>query len=487
MKEPMRILLLSSEVAPFAKTGGLADVSAALARFLVQAGHDVRLVMPMYGRVRKGGWGFEPYPSLQDVPLELGPHRYQFSVSTARPSGSEARVWFVRCPELYGADEIYGSGEDEHVRFAFLGRAALAACQHDRWSPDVVHCNDWHTGLVPLYLKVRLAWDALFENTKSVLTIHNLGYQGVFSAEALADLDLDGEQHLLDQDDLESGYFSFLKTGIVYADALTTVSETYAREIQTPELGMGLQDVLRARSDALHGIVNGIDTDEWDPATDRYLPHHFTADDLAGKAACKLDLLRQFELDADGRAPLLAIVSRLTAQKGFELLPDVLPVVLQRRDVRLIVLGSGEKKYESYFQWLRDAYPRKVGVYHGYSEELAHRIEAGSDLFLMPSRYEPCGLNQMYSLRYGTVPIVRATGGLSDTVQPFDRASGEGTGFSFVEFQARALLDTVWKALDTYEDPDAWRLLVTSGMARDHSWSRQGRRYARLYEELAGR
>ena len=496
---PMRILLVASEVTPFAKTGGLADVSAALTRYLTAAGHDVRLVMPLYRRVQRGDHGLVPHETLRDIPLELGDTTYRFSFSTGvlpPPPGLSSKkepvedapvVWFLDCPELYDQDELYGDGPLEHQRFALLSRAPLAMCQFEAWAPDIVHCNDWHTGLLPLYLKTRYAWDRIFAETRSVLTIHNIGYQGLFPASTLEGLDLDAERHLLDQDDLENDQINFLKTGLVYADALTTVSETYAREIQTPEYGMGLQDVLRARSDALTGIVNGVDYGEWDPRTDARIPHTYTPEDLAGKVACKRELLAKFDLEEDERAPLLGVVSRLTGQKGFELLPDVLPVLLQSHGARLVVLGSGENTYESYFQWLRDTYPKRVGVYRGYSEDLAHWIEAASDLFLMPSRYEPCGLNQMYSLRYGTIPVVRATGGLADTVRDFDPRSGQGTGFRFEEFSAQALFDALRRALQVYAEPEAWARLVQNAMAEDWSWQRQGRHYVDLYERLAAR
>ncbi len=485
MKDPLRILLVASEATPFAKTGGLADVASALLRALVAAGHDARLVMPLYRRVQESGVALAPDPALGGMSVELGPRSFAFAGESATLGGG-ARVWLVRCPELFGRPEIYGSAPDEHLRFALLSRAAAGFCQHWGWAPDVVHCNDWHTALLPLYLKVRYGWDRLFERTKTVLTIHNIGYQGVFPAATLGELGLETERHLLDQDDLQRGVVNFLRTGLVHADRLTTVSETYAREIQTSELGMGLEKVLRARADALVGIVNGIDDEEWDPERDPRIPHRFTRADLSGKERCKRDLLAKFDLEPGARAPLLGIVSRLTGQKGFELLPDVLPVLLQRHDVRLVVLGSGEERYESYFQWLRDTYPARVGVYRGYSEDLAHWIEAGSDLFLMPSRYEPCGLNQMYSMRYGTIPVVRKTGGLADTVRPFDRASGQGTGFVFEEFGSQALLDAVRRALEAYADERAWRRLVQNAMAADFSWRRQAGHYVRLYRSLAG-
>ena len=353
-----------------------------------------------------------------------------------------------------------------------------------QWRPDVFHCNDWHTSLLPLYLRTTYAWDRIFADTKTLLTIHNLGYQGVFNASVLADLNLMDQRRHLDRGDLEEGLVNFLKTGLLYADALTTVSRSYAEEIQTPEFGMGLEDVLRYRRDDLHGIVNGMDYSDWDPATDPLIGAHYTADDLSGKEENKRALLESFGLEFEPRAPVFGIVSRLTAQKGFELLPDVLPIVLQNANVRLIVLGSGDQRIERYFQWLRDTYPDKVAVFRGYSNELAHRIEAGADLFLMPSRYEPCGLNQMYSLKYGTVPIVRRTGGLADTVTPFDAQTGTGTGFLFDAFEAEALFQAIREALAVWEDPDAWRLLVRNGMAEDFSWARQGPKYEALYAAL---
>ena len=272
----------------------------------------------------------------------------------------------------------------------------------------------------------------------------------------------------------------------MYADGLTTVSETYAREIQTEEFGMGLEGLLRERSDRLVGIVNGVDYAEWNPATDPLIPHNYSADDLAGKARNKTELLRRFELPEDPDVPLLGVVSRLAPQKGFELLPDALAVLLHRDPVRLVVLGSGEERYEKYFWWLRDTFPDNVGFHAGYDNELAHWIEAGADLFLMPSRYEPCGLNQMYSLKYGTVPLVRKTGGLADTVHPFDAANGTGTGFLFEDFDSNALLDTIRGALEVYRDPDAWLRLVRNGMGEDYSWDRQGKHYVDLYERLIG-
>jgi starch synthase len=483
---PLRILIVASEAAPFAKTGGLADVASALTRALAAAGHDVKLLMPAYARVVRGKWRLQQHPKLQGMRLHFAGRDYSFSIATTPLPQSKAEVYLVQSNEFFGRDGIYTWDRDEHLRFGMLSRAALEICQWLSWAPDVLHCNDWHTALAPLYLKAGYSWDKLFARTKSVLTIHNIGYQGVFPADTLHELGFSDHAQLLHQDDLRAGKLNFLKTGVIYADALTTVSETYAREIQTQDYGMGLQDLLRARSDSIVGIVNGVDYAEWDPATDLRIPQRYSPKDLGGKRLCREQLLARLKLAPTKQAPVFGIVSRLTAQKGFELLPEVLPALL-KSDVRLCVLGSGEERYEQYFHWLHGAYPGKVGFWAGYDEELAHWIEAGSDFFLMPSLYEPCGLNQMYSLRYGTVPIVRKTGGLADTVEPFDPATKRGTGFWFEEFSARALEGALRRALECYQDPDAWRALQQNGMARDFSWERQVKRYLELYGRLGAR
>lgn len=481
---PLRIGLVSSEATPFAKTGGLADVAAALARHLGKRGHDVRLVMPLYRRVQSGPWRLEPVGGLQDIPVELGGRRVWFSVWTCELPDSRTRVWFVRCPELYDREGIYTQDQDEHLRFVLLNRAALTMCQWSRWAPDVLHVNDWHAALVPLYLRTVFGWDKLFQHTRTVLTIHNIGYQGIVGADKLRDLELANEAHLLHQEDLRAGKINFLKTGLLYADALTTVSETYAREIQTAEHGMGLQDLLRARAGSLAGIVNGVDYDVWDPAHDPLIPAHYTKERLTGKQRCRDALLARHAIPAPPDAPVFGIVSRLTFQKGFELVAEALPVVLQREEARLVVLGSGEEKYERFFRSLQASFPTKVAYATGYDEALSHAIEAGSDLFLMPSRYEPCGLNQMYSLRYGSVPIVRRTGGLADTVREFDPRTGAGTGFLFDEFRGDALLEAIARALRVWRDRKAWRTLVRNGMAEDFSWEKQVVRYEELYRRL---
>lgn len=481
----LRLCLVTAEIAPFAKTGGLADVAAALARLFDERGYDVRVFTPLYPQVSAVA-ELTPVPRLQDVGLTMGPRALWFSVSTALLPRSRVRVHFVRCPNLYARPTIYTEDPDEHLRFALLQRAALESCQWLQWSPDVVHCHDWHTGLVPLYLRTVYAWDRLFERTRTVLTIHNLPHQGVFPASVVDELGLANERRFLHQEDLAANRVSFLKTGLLYADELTTVSETYAREIQTPEQGAGLDPILRARADHLHGILNGVDYAEWDPATDPLIPQRYSSADLAGKAACKRALMERMGLAPGERAPLFGVVSRLWQQKGPELIAGAFRGDLLRHgDLRLAVLGSGDRRYEDMFTRLVAEFPGKVAFHRGFDNSLAHQIEAGSDLFLMPSLYEPAGLNQMYSLKYGTIPIVRRTGGLADTVRQYDPASGEGTGFLFDDFRPEALLGAVRHALEIHGDPKAWTRLVRNAMAEDFSWGRSVERYAALFEGLA--
>ncbi len=499
MDRPLRICQASSELTPFAKTGGLGDVAASLARYLDRAGHDVRAFLPLYSKIDRSQHSFFPVAFLRDVPISVGDRHLSFSAYTAPlpgvgTHGGGPPLYFIHCPALYDREGYYTQDADEALRFAFLSRAALECCQRMGWAPDIVHAHDWHTALMPLYLRTVYAWDRLFAGTKTVLTLHNVGYQGVFGSGLLPELGLAGVASYLYQDDLAAGRINFLKTGLLYAGVITTVSRTHALEIQTDRYGMGLQGVLRARGDHLVGIVNGIDAEEWDPANDPHIPHPYSAADLSGKAANKADLLASLGLAslglaapgsaAEERVPLLGVVSRLTAQKGFDLFFEVLPGLLARRNARLVVLGNGERKYEEFFAGLQHGFPDRVVFYRGYSEPLAHLIEAGADIFLMPSLYEPCGLNQMYSQRYGTPPVVRKTGGLADTVEPFDPGDGSGTGFVFEHFTPEGLAWAVNQALDLYQDREAWRRLMLAGMSRDFSWESQIERYVALYEAL---
>jgi starch synthase len=484
--EKLSICLIASEVEPLSKTGGLADVAGALTRYLHDAGHDVRLFTPGYDFIDRAACAAEPVAGLTHMPLTVGARTYRWSLLRATlPQGAFA--YLIDCPPLYARGALYTSDPDEHVRFLVLTRAALTACQLLGFAPQIVHCNDWHTAFAPLYLRTLYAAEPLLARSRTVLTIHNIGYQGIFSAAEVADLALPPtERRLLYQPDLAAGRINALHHGILYADTVTTVSPTHAREICTDEYGMGLQDSLRLRAaqGAVSGILNGVDYDEWDPRHDRYLPAHYDPDSLEVKAQLKRQLLARRKLDAAPTVPLAGIVSRLAVQKGIDLMFEAVPRVLSARPWSFAVLGSGDPQYERFFADLERRFAGRVSYQRGYDDELAHWIEAASDLFLMPSRYEPCGLNQMYSLRYGTVPVVRRTGGLADSVEQYDVASGRGTGVLFNEFNPPALEWALNTALDLYALPTHWSRLVRNGMQCDFSWQRQGAQYVDLYRRL---
>lgn len=483
-KKQLKICLATSELTPLAKTGGLADVSSSLSIYLHRAGHDLRLLMPLYSAIDTTGLDIVPVDYLQQIPIRIGSRDGHFSIDTTMLPGTDLPVYLLRCPELYSRRSIYTQAEDEHRRFILLSRAAIEMCQRMGFAADIFHCHDWHTSLIPLYLKTVYAWDRLFTTTRSVLTIHNIGYQGIFNASTIDDVGLAGAEHELHQDDLRQGRINYLKTGLLHAHFVTTVSPTYAREIQSDEYGMGLQDLLRSRNDTLFGILNGVDYTEWNPEADALLPQKYSREDLSGKAVCKLELMKDLELGGGASRPLIGIVTRLTGQKGIDLIQKVLPPLLGRRDFAVAVLGSGEARYERFFTWLQQNFRDRVCFYRGYNNKLAHWIEAGSDMFLMPSRYEPCGLNQMYSLKYGTVPIVRATGGLADTVQLVDPDTGIGTGIVFRDYNEMALDWGINAALDLYADKPIWRKVIRNGMAKDFSWEHQGGLYVKLFRRL---
>ena len=482
---PLSICLLASEVTPLSKTGGLADVAGALAKVLNSDGHDARVWTPAYSSIDRAACGARPVPALQGLRLSIGSHTYSYSVLQGELPGG-ARAYLIDCPALYARPTLYTQDPDEYLRFLFLTRAALAGCAALNWAPGIVHCNDWHTAFAPLYLRTLFKGEPRLAHAHTLLTIHNIGYQGIFGAEHVEDLGLRPEErYLLHQSDLAAGRINPLRHGILYADAVNTVSPTHAREICTDELGMGLQDSLRARGAAVSGILNGVDYAEWDPRHDRYLPEHFTAADLAPKAHLKAALLARLGLAAAPGVPLAGIVSRLAAQKGIELMFEALPRVLAARPLSFVALGSGEAPYEAFFASLAARFPGRVHFRRGYDDALAHWIEGACDMFLMPSRYEPCGLNQMYSLRYGTVPIVRRTGGLADSVLPYDRDRGTGTGIVFNDFDAPALEWALNTALDLYAEPAQWLRLVRNGMAQDFSWEHQALEYLTLYRRIS--
>lgn len=479
----MRIVLASSELSPLAKTGGLADSCSALASCLHELGHDIRVLLPFYSTIDTFGLEIVPVSGLQNLSLKSGNHEFHYSVDSTVLPGTSLTVSLLRCPELFQRAEMY-SGPDEHLRFILLSRAAIEMCQHLAFAPDIIHCHDWHTSLVPLYLKTIYEWDSLFSNTRSVLTIHNIGYQGVFEDGVINDCGLRDDQEYLDPADTADGRINFLKTGIRYADSLTTVSPTYAQEILTEEFGMGLEGLLRERSDSLVGILNGVDYLEWSPESDPLIIENYSSRNMEGKKANKKELERELQLESVQNRPLIGMVTRLTWQKGLELVQQAMPALLEERDFSFVVLGSGEAEYENYFHWLQGQFPGRVAFYCGFNNQLAHKVEAGSDMFLMPSRYEPCGLNQMYSLRYGTVPIVRATGGLADSVQHYESGTGTGTGVVFRDYDTGGLNWAVNYALDLYQNRADWKRLVANGMSQDYSWAQQGRLYEKHFSKL---
>jgi starch synthase len=468
-----RILMVASEASPFVKTGGLADVLGSLPAALVKRGNEVAVVLPRYRTAvidsSERIW--------REMPLSVGPHRFTVAIDQAMRQG--VRYLFVDCPALYDRPGVYNEHNvdypDNHIRFALLNQAAIGIARHI-FRPDIFHAHDWQAGLLAPYLRSTFAGDPTFFGSKCVLTIHNLGYQGNFWAVRMQEVGLDPV--LYHTEGLEfKGMISFLKGGIVFSDAVTTVSPTYAHEIQTPEYGFGFDGLLRSRNYKLRGILNGVDYVEWSPELDPHIPARFSADDLSGKAECKRQLLAELGLPYYGERPLIGIVSRFADQKGFDLFAEIAGP-LSEENVALAVLGSGDRRFEDMFRHLAGARPDKFGVRIGYDNALAHRIEAGSDMFLMPSRYEPCGLNQIYSLRYGTVPIVRATGGLHDTVD-------SGTGFKFGEYSPGALAGAIGESLHAWQFRDAWMERMRRGMAKDFSWEASAAEYQRLYGELA--
>jgi starch synthase len=466
-----RILMVASEVAPFAKTGGLADVLGALPPALARIGEEVAVVTPRYQVSAIG----EVERVADNMHIVVGPHTFPIWIDQLTSQG--VQYFFVNCPPLYDRPGIYGEAwgyADNHIRYALLNHAALAVARY-LFHTDIFHLHDWQCGLLPVYLRENLRGDPTFFGTKCLHTIHNLGYQGNFPASVLAELGLTAA-HFNPGGFEFYGDISFLKAGIVWSDAISTVSPTYAREIQTPEYGFGFDGLLRSRASKLTGILNGIDFDQWNPATDPLLPAHFSAANLSGKLACKKALLEEMGLPVDLERPLIGIVSRFAAQKGFDLLGEIANGILDE-NVALAVLGSGESRFEDMFRHLAYISPDRFAVRIGYNDRLSHLIEAGSDMFLMPSRYEPCGLNQMYSLRYGTVPIVRSTGGLADTVD-------KTTGFGFTPYTPEALSGAIKSALESYASPSQWEALVKTGMGKDYSWTASAREYQGLYRML---
>jgi len=476
----MKVLFVTTECEPFAKTGGLADVCAALPRALRTLGADARILLPLYPGIATEGL----VPVIENLPVTVANKSVLCRVLACRdPSGTT--VYFLDQPHYFGRPGLYGENGREYAdnseRFIFLSRAVIEFLRRQEYCPDILHVHDWFGGLLPVYLKTLYSGDPRLARIRTVLTIHNVAYQGSFGH---MDMRLAGlPWHLYRYDKLEAyGRLNFLKGGIAFADRITTVSPQYAEEIRTPAYGYGLDGALRHRGRDLCGIINGIDGEAWNPATDPHLPARYTAARLGGKKRCKEALEERLGLPASDR-PVVGVIARLAEQKGFELVIRSF-LKLMALDIRFVLLGSGDPRFENAFSKYARRFPERAAVNIGFSEELAHLIEAGSDIYLMPSRFEPCGLNQLYSLRYGTVPVVHAVGGLKDSIKPWNARTGTGTGFLFTRYRGDDLLAAVARAVRLYERRRIWMKIMRQGMAEDWTWTRSAKEYLALYRKL---
>ncbi len=483
MARSLKIVYATSEVQPYAKSGGLADVSSALPGALRRLGHDIRIFLPKYKSVESTKQPIRPLGLEINVPVGINKIRATLSEGKL---DNQVPIYFLDHSHYYNRDSYYGESgydySDNAERFIFFCRGILESCKSLGFRPDIIHCSDWQTGLIPAYIKVLYNSDPFFKNTKTIFSIHNLGYQGNFHDSVLPLAHLPWT--LYNQEGVEFyGEFSFLKTGLVFSDSITTVSPTYSKEIQTPEHGFRMDGVLRHRQADLHGILNGVEYEIWDPEIDSHIPKNYSISFPTGKKECKSALLKKLNLNPDLKKPLFCMITRLSSQKGIKLIVEILPWLLKQK-ANFVMLGSGEQDFENFFSDKSQEYPNNVSCTLGFNEKLAHEILAGSDFLFMPSLYEPCGLTQMYALRYGTVPIVRAVGGLKDTIKPFDYQSGEGTGFLFHSFELKYLIQAVQLALFSYKDRGLWRQLVKNGMSQDNSWTHSAKLYESLYNDI---
>jgi starch synthase len=487
-----KILFVTSEVVPFVKTGGLADVSAALPQMLAELGHEVRIVVPKYGAVDNRKFKIHEVVRLKDLQIKIGNKDVTFSIKSCFLPGQKVRVqiYFLDNQEYYGSrNSLYVdpfSGEDypdNDERFILLANAVFELISKLGWIPDIIHCNDWQCGLIPAYMRTLYNDDPVFSKFKTLFTIHNLAYQGVFPKSTFKKTGLPDEYN--SEKGIEIyGKVNYMKAGLMFADVINTVSETYANEIRTnEELGAGLKTVLAKRKNDLYGIVNGIDTKVWNPEKDKHLPKKYSAKNIAGKIVNKQALAEKFGFKFDDDTPVVGLISRLFDAKGLDLVMEAFPQ-LMKLNIQMVLLGTGEKKYHNFFEKMSSKYSGKFAAYLGFNDELAHLIEAGADIFLMPSRYEPCGLNQMYSLMYGTVPIVRETGGLADTVTPFNEKTEEGNGFVFKQYKATAMIKELKSALKLFEDKKTWAKIIKNGMKSDFSWNSSAKKYIELYKTV---
>jgi len=477
----MNVLIASPEVFPFIKTGGLADVTGSLPKVLKKLGVDVRIILPKHKGIEEQGF-----------PIKYKNYKYSCPMSQGYVDGEIAlteydgvTAYLVEKDDYYYRDYLYSTPDGDYLdnaeRFIFFSKSILEAIKVTGFVPDVLHCNDWETALAPVFLKTLYKDEPLLKNISSLFTIHNLGYQGIFWQYDMHLLNIGWEYFAPDY--LEFfGNINFLKGGIVFSDIINTVSRKYSKEIQTPEFGWGLDGILRTRKSDLYGIINGIDYEDWNPWKDPYIPAHYDNKDTKNKKKCKAALQEAFGLPVAGDIPLIGTISRLADQKGFDLIASSLEEMLSY-GTQYIILGTGERKYHDLFTELSKNFPKSFSLKIAYDNKLAHLIEAGSDMFLMPSQYEPCGLNQLYSLRYGTIPVVRGVGGLEDTITDVTKEPESGTGFKFYDYTDKAMLEAVSRALKVYKNKDAWISLVKRCMDEDFSWQRSAKEYMGLYKK----
>ena len=476
----MNILFISPEVFPFAKTGGLADVVGALPEAIAKKGHKASTILPYYQLVKKNG--FKPVPFKKNISVRINNREELFNLLLLKHNGVD--VYFIEKNEYYDREFLYGTPQSDYqdnaFRFGFYAKAILASIPYIG-KQDIFHCNDWQSGLVPLYIKTHHKDDPMFNKVKILFTIHNMAYQGLFVKDVIPYLDISWDLFV------PSGVefwdkLSFMKAGMVFSDAISTVSKGYSKEILTPEFGCGLDGLLREKEKNLYGIINGVDYSVWSPDVDKFIAEKYDKNDLSGKAACKKDLAGVFEIKYNAKRPLIAMITRLAEQKGIDLVVNIMKDILKESD--FVILGFGDEKYNNIFQDLTKKHKGKVGVSIKFDNALSHKIEAGADMFLMPSRYEPCGLNQMYSLKYATVPVVRAVGGLDDTIQNFNPATKKGNGFKFKDATNEAFLGSIKDAIATFRNKKLWDTLLKNCVSCDYSWESSAEQYLKLYKNL---
>jgi starch synthase len=490
MKSKLKIFYVASEVTPFAKTSGLADVAGALPKYLKNLGHDTRVMMPNYKEINERKYTLRDVIRLQGIELKIGNESYYANGKSAFVPDSKVQVYFLDNKHFFDREGLYCDSKtgveykDNAERFIFFSKGCLETLKLLHWQPDIIHCNDWQTALIPLFLKSIYKEDTFFKNTKTVLSIHNVANQGNFEPSAVQKASLPDSLFYTGSPLELCGKFSFLKAGIEYADVLTTLSESYARAIQGSEYGCGLEAVIKKRKNELFGIMNGIDDELWNPEKDNFIPFQYNSRNLSGKLENKKELLKAFNLEFYEEIPLFASISYIVDREGFELIQAIIEDLMQM-ELQFVILSARDNKYNNLFKAIQDKHPKKFGFKLGFDNQLDHLIEAGADVFLMPSRYEPCGLNQMYSLRYGTIPIVSETCGLADTVENFDPDTAiSGTGFVFKKYTPNELLKVVKKALRIYKKEDTWIKVIQNGMKKDYSWKSSAQKYVKVYQKL---